>query len=137
MAYTPTEWKNGDVITAEKLNKIEDGITDASSGSEVFIITFTNNSSDVYNPTFVTDKTFDEVADAYNSGKIIRAKITGLPTRVQDLALQSVDYNNGIVDSMFFIHALVSSSSGLAVQQMTFSRNNSPVWESTYFNVNA
>lgn len=26
MAYEPTEWKNGDIITAEKLNKIENGI---------------------------------------------------------------------------------------------------------------
>ena len=26
MAYTPTEWKSGDVITAEKLNNIEEGI---------------------------------------------------------------------------------------------------------------
>lgn len=26
MAYTPTEWKNGDVITAEKLNKLEEGV---------------------------------------------------------------------------------------------------------------
>lgn len=28
--YTKTEWKNGDVITAEKLNNIEDGITNNS-----------------------------------------------------------------------------------------------------------
>lgn len=26
MSYTPTEWKNGDTITANKLNKIEEGI---------------------------------------------------------------------------------------------------------------
>lgn len=26
MSYTPTEWKNGDTITAEKLNHIEEGI---------------------------------------------------------------------------------------------------------------
>lgn len=28
MDYTPTTWKNGDTITAEKLNKIENGISD-------------------------------------------------------------------------------------------------------------
>lgn len=27
MSYTPTNWKSGDVITAEKLNNIESGIT--------------------------------------------------------------------------------------------------------------
>lgn len=30
MAYTPTEWQIGDVITAEKLNKAERGIAEAS-----------------------------------------------------------------------------------------------------------
>ena len=31
MSYTPTEWKNGDTITAEKLNKIEEGIENNST----------------------------------------------------------------------------------------------------------
>lgn len=31
MAYIPTEWKNGDVITAEKLNNIEEGIEENSN----------------------------------------------------------------------------------------------------------
>lgn len=30
MAYTPTTWNTGDVITAEKLNKIETGIQNAT-----------------------------------------------------------------------------------------------------------
>ena len=30
MSYAPTEWKSGDVITAEKLNNIENGVVDAS-----------------------------------------------------------------------------------------------------------
>ena len=29
MAYTPTNWSNGDVITAAKLNKLESGVTSA------------------------------------------------------------------------------------------------------------
>ena len=29
MAYNPTEWATGDIITAEKLNKMETGIADA------------------------------------------------------------------------------------------------------------
>ena len=31
MAYTPTEWQTGDIVTAEKLNKIEGGIEECSS----------------------------------------------------------------------------------------------------------
>lgn len=32
MAYTPTKWNDGDVITAEKLNKIEEGIKNEQVG---------------------------------------------------------------------------------------------------------
>ena len=33
MSYIKTTWQDGDVITTEKLNKIEDGIENATSGS--------------------------------------------------------------------------------------------------------
>lgn len=29
MAYTPNEWQCGDVISAEKLNNLEDGVQEA------------------------------------------------------------------------------------------------------------
>lgn len=32
MSYTPTDWKTGDVITAEKLNNMEQGILNAGGG---------------------------------------------------------------------------------------------------------
>lgn len=35
MAYIPTEWETGDVITAEKLNNMEQGIEDAFVAPEV------------------------------------------------------------------------------------------------------
>ena len=39
MAYTPTEWKTGDVITADKLNNIEQGIVNAGAGGgDAFIV---------------------------------------------------------------------------------------------------
>ena len=33
--YIKTEWKNGDIITAEKLNHIEDGIANISGGTKI------------------------------------------------------------------------------------------------------
>ena len=33
MSYTPTEWTTGDIITAEKLNHIENGVESANSSS--------------------------------------------------------------------------------------------------------
>ena len=38
MAYTPTEWRNGDVITAEKLNHIENGIGGSDGRAADFTI---------------------------------------------------------------------------------------------------
>ena len=32
MSYTPTEWKSGDVVTSAKLNKLEQGVADATGG---------------------------------------------------------------------------------------------------------
>lgn len=37
MAYTPTVWATGDTITAEKLNKAEQGIAAASAGGSLII----------------------------------------------------------------------------------------------------
>ena len=72
MAYTPTEWKNGDVITAEKLNKIEGGVANINS---VFItnVTATKNGND-YN--CVSDATFNELKNAYNNGNVIFVRLT-------------------------------------------------------------
>lgn len=46
MSYTPTNWQNGDVITAEKLNHLEGGV-EAAGGGEPFSIVFTY---DYFNP---------------------------------------------------------------------------------------
>lgn len=34
MAYTPTTWKDGDTITAEKLNKLEQGVQNEQVGPQ-------------------------------------------------------------------------------------------------------
>ena len=31
MSYTPTVWKRGDIVSSEKLNKLEQGVADATS----------------------------------------------------------------------------------------------------------
>ena len=49
MSYTPTTWTNGDTITAEKLNKMEQGIAGAGG---IFIVNEVSGA---------LDKTFNEI----------------------------------------------------------------------------
>ena len=68
MAYTPNEWKTGDVITAEKLNHIEQGI------DPEFLVTMTLSQDSSEKLIVTVDKTFTEIKEAESAGK----KITGL-----------------------------------------------------------
>lgn len=52
MAYNPTNWKNGDIVTADKLNKLEQGVANAGG---VLIVTNTNGT---------LNKTWKEIHDA-------------------------------------------------------------------------
>lgn len=71
MAYEKQTWECGETITAEKLNHIENGIADASSGggggtSEPFVLEKVSEESSIR-----FNKTFGEIKEAFNSGKSI------------------------------------------------------------------
>ena len=71
MAYEKQTWVNGDVITAEALNHMEQGITEASSGgTDDYLVNITYDSSQ---GTFIADKTIDEMNTAYEAGKSVKA----------------------------------------------------------------
>ncbi len=71
MAYTPTEWKSGDVITAEKLNNIEEGISE--NNSDLFMLV---NAETVDNNTLTAiDKTFDEIANFIINGGVVMMRL--------------------------------------------------------------
>lgn len=56
MAYEPTNWKTGDVVTSAKLNKLENGVANAGSG--VLVANATGDE------TLTLDKTWQEIHDA-------------------------------------------------------------------------
>ncbi len=60
MAYTKTVWENGDVITKEKLNNIENGIS--SVAPAMFEIQYTND-----NRGMIINAIFQEIKDAFDS----------------------------------------------------------------------
>ena len=73
MAYEKTEWKNGDVITSEKLNKIEEGIENGYFQ--------------------LVEKIYDENIDKYKLNKtyseIHELLINGIPTFIKESSPQS------------------------------------------------
>lgn len=80
--YTPTVWETGDLITAEKLNKIEDGIANASAVTvEALSVTENGTYSEegkAYSPVTVnvdSDYTTAEVTIINNIGDDIPAYV--------------------------------------------------------------
>ena len=68
MAYEPTTWKSGDTITSTKLNKIENGITNAGLVKTVDIIV--TNDGD----TMELNCTWQQLYDWMNAGCLVLAK---------------------------------------------------------------
>lgn len=58
MSYAPTEWKTGDIITAEKLNNMESGIV----GSAKVLFVSSDDETGLYN------KTWNEIKNALSDG---------------------------------------------------------------------
>lgn len=71
MSYTPTEWKSGDIVTAEKLNKLEGALADTR---DVFVVTFSDLQQNPETETsyiVTADKTIPELKEAYENGSFI------------------------------------------------------------------
>lgn len=79
MSYEPTIWQDFDVITADKLNKLENGVASAGGGAEspIFWITLTYNSYQDAGTRRVMDcdTAFADIATASYEGKVIGAII--------------------------------------------------------------
>jgi len=75
VAYEPTSWKSGDVVTSAKLNKLEQGV--AAAGGNLFVVNVTaewvpdQEAPDDGWYTYIADKTPQEIENAYNDGAII------------------------------------------------------------------
>ena len=67
MSYEPTNWKDGDLVTSAKLNKLEQGV---ANGGGIFIV-------HVNTQTGALDKTWQEIYDA-GFGVITAATDDGL-----------------------------------------------------------
>ena len=65
--YTPTNWIDGDIITEQKLNKLEQGLEDAGCKVAVVNVLITAGDPDYI---FTPDKTFAEVMELIGNGHV-------------------------------------------------------------------
>lgn len=79
MAYTPTVWATGDVITAEKLNKAEQGIADATT--IICQVEFNENRTEA-----TIDTEYSVIKTAFLAGK--------------NIVFQAIDADNGEYTNM-------------------------------------
>ena len=145
MAYTPTNWECGDVVTAEALNKIENGIANASGGgNEIVVIRAASISEDGNNIIITTDKTWQEIFDALTDGIPCYVGFNNAACTASDVSelnranmspLVNVDYdgvdycayfiNNGIGETIHFdtLTAHGATTSGYLEQAVACSSN--------------
>lgn len=98
MAYIPTEWKNGDVITAEKLNKLEEGVQEANGEKLVTV--------------------FDDSITTASSGNLI----TGLFTPTAPIAGDSI-----LVKFENVVYELPKTTLSFGTGYGEFDNGNSPI----------
>lgn len=77
MAYEPTVWQTGDVITAAKLNKAEQGIADADAG---ILVELTETL--VVDVGKQLDASYTDLMNATQAGKIVRVIVEDLNTQI-------------------------------------------------------
>ncbi len=70
MAYTPTVWATGDIITAEKLNKAEQGIADASE----YVVPMTYDGETF---TYTLGTSFNELKEHRSMPIVIHSESSG------------------------------------------------------------
>ena len=94
MPYTPTNWQTGDIITAEKLNNLENGVAGGGGGSsDAFEVIFTVERDDETESLIATcDKTFSEISAAFSANKKIYAWL--YDTGYEQTLLSNAQSNN-------------------------------------------
>ena len=73
MSYEKTTWETGDIVTAEKLNNLENGVASANGGSGVFVVNVTETYDEEMETTILThDADINDIMNAWYDGKLIK-----------------------------------------------------------------
>lgn len=69
MSYNKTTWATGDIVTAEKLNNIENGIVN----NNIYMVSVISNVDEsTEDETLTLNKTWQEIFDAAQSGRLVK-----------------------------------------------------------------
>ena len=73
MSYEKQTWTNGEVITAEKMNHLENGVAEGGDGDGIFWVNFSQTPG---SSTIVCDKTYEDIEAAKEAKATILGKFT-------------------------------------------------------------
>lgn len=124
MAYIPTEWETGDVITAVKLNKAESGI----AANSVLDVTVT-----MEDDAYVADTEFADACAALEAGQDVRliyvqAAVGPLPEMRYIYDLKKYMILSESIVGMCFISADLNGGGVLAVTGLQWSADGISTW---------
>ena len=94
MSYTPTDWKTGDIITAEKLNKLEQGVSGGEGNSDFYIVNI--EITGMFEGA-TCDKTVAEMQAAVADGKILKAYLTS--NLISNINIEALSWSS-YIDSL-------------------------------------
>lgn len=117
MAYEPTEWKSGDVVTSAKLNKLEQGV----KGAGVTLVV--NGIITEGTPTL--DKTWQEIHDA--DFAIIKAPLNEDGTITGYNYIASIGYDSDTQKYVLSTFGIYDGSTVEVTQYTADSPNDYPV----------
>ena len=98
MSYEKQTWQTGDVVTAEKLNHIEDGIDGAGGGGGSLLVTLVNGE------TF--NKTWNEVKTAVVSGIPVYVLYVEVDTSEQTFAVMRSVHSIDGYDGSYIVNVI-------------------------------
>lgn len=115
MAYEPTTWECGDVVTAELLNKLEQAVAELSeSGGSAEPLTVNRTYE---KGTTTLDKTWQEICDAFPNVRIARSDDPNAYDAVSSVYKYGTSYcvdilNDSTSDTVKYLQYMTSSTDG-------------------------
>lgn len=120
MAYVKTVWETGDVITAEKLNNMEDGMEaneQAIEATDAIILEGDLTSTDATTWTFsLTDGDVEDITLSPNI--YVKARVTISDIYVADILLKMSAFNNA--DPAYVFSAVINMTSAVYYANLSY-----------------